>query len=221
MLADLLLGLHRSRVLTLLLLNPEDSLHVRELARQTGSQPGTLNRELIKLAAAGVLVRKPFGNQMHYQANRACPVFDELAGLLRKTSGMAAVLSDALTPLSAKIQSALVFGSVARGEETANSDIDVLVLGNVSLAAVVEVLHPRQEMLRREINPVVYRPKDFRDKYASGNTWAKEIVNQPKLFLIGGADDFAELVGDPTPAAVRGGSGRRPTAAGRGRTKSR
>jgi predicted nucleotidyltransferase len=195
MLADLLLGLHRRRVLSILLLNPETS-------RQTGSQPGTLNRELTKLAAAGVLLRQPVGNQVHYQANRACPVFEELAGLLRKTSGMSTVLADALAPLSERIQAALVFGSVARGEETSTSDIDVLVLGDVGLAEVVEVLHPLQATLRREINPVVYRAKDFLDKFASGNTWVKEVVTKPKLFLIGTADDFAELVGCPASAGV-------------------
>lgn len=202
MLADLLLGLHRRRVLSILLLKPETSLHVRELARQTGSQPGTLNRELTKLAAAGVLLRQQVGNQVHYQANRACPVFDELAGLLRKTSGMTSVLADALAPLSERIQAALVFGSVARGEETSTSDIDVLVLGDVGLTEVIEMLHPLQATLRREINPVVYRTKDFLDKFTSGNTWAKEVVTKPKLFLIGAADDFAELVGHSASAGV-------------------
>ncbi len=142
LLADLLLGQHRRRVLGILLLNPQASVHVRELARQTGSQPGTLNRELTKLAQAGVLLRQQIGNQVHYQANRACPVFEELAGLLRKTSGMATVLADVLAVLSGRIQFALVFGSVARGEETAASDVDVLIVGDVGLAEVVEVLHP-------------------------------------------------------------------------------
>ncbi|MBB4842158.1 putative nucleotidyltransferase [Paucibacter oligotrophus] len=201
-LADLLLGQHRRRVLAILLLNPQTSLHVRELARQTGSQPGTLNRELTKLAKAGVLLQQRVGNQVHYQANRACPVFDELAGLLRKTSGMSTVLADALAPFSGRIRSALVFGSVARGEETSTSDVDVLILGELGLAEVVEALHPLQDNLRREINPVVYRPADFLDKLASGNTWAKEVVTKPKLFLIGTADDFAEFVGHPASAGV-------------------
>jgi predicted nucleotidyltransferase len=202
MLADFLLGLHRARVLGLLLLNPQLSLHVRELARQTGSQPGTLNRELTKLAKAGVLRQQRVGNQVHYQANRACPVFEELAGFLRKTTGMATVLADALAPLSGRIRFALVYGSVARGEQTPGSDIDVLILGDVGLADAVEALHPMQATLRREINPVVYLPAAFVAKLASGNTWAKEITTKPKLFLIGTADDFAEFVGHPAPAGV-------------------
>lgn len=203
-LADLLLGPLRQRVLSRLLLHPDTSLHVRELARQTGTQPGTLNRELAKLAQAGVLLRQQVGNQVHYQANRSCPVFDELAGLLRKTAGLAAVLVDTLAPLAdaGHIDVALVFGSVARGEETASSDVDVLILGDLALADAVEALHPAQDTLHREINPVVYRPADFADTLAAGNTWARDIVAKPKLFLIGGADDFAELVGHPAPAGV-------------------
>lgn len=203
-LADLLLGPLRQRVLSRLLLHPDTSLHVRELARQTGSQPGTLNRELAKLAQAGVLLRQQVGNQVHYQANRACPVFDELAGLLRKTAGLAAVLVDALAQLAAagRAQVALVFGSVARGEESADSDVDVLILGDLSLADAVEALHPAQAVLHREINPVVYRPADFAATLAAGNTWAREVAARPKLFLIGGANDFAELAGHPAPAGV-------------------
>lgn len=204
MLADLLLGAQRTRLLSLLLLRPELSLHVRELARQTGSQPGTLNRELGKLAQAGVLLRQRVGNQVHYQANRACPVFEELAGLLRKTSGLAAVLADALAPLGARVQSALVFGSVARGEAGAGSDIDLLVLGDLGFAEVVEQLHPAEAMLQREINPAVYRVVDFRDKLSAGNTWARELVSNPRLHLVGAADDFAELVGHPAPDALPG-----------------
>ncbi|QDQ26885.1 nucleotidyltransferase domain-containing protein [Chitinimonas arctica] len=202
MLADLLLGTQRRKVLSLLLLHPELSLHVRELARQTAIQPGTLNRELGKLAAAGVLLRQRVGNQVHYQANPACPVFEELAGLLRKTSGLATVLADALAPIAEHIQSALVFGSVARGKETTSSDIDVLVLGDVGFADVVEHLHPIQETLRREINPVVYRIADFREKLVTGNTWAREVAVQPKLFLMGTADDFAKLIGHPTADSI-------------------
>ena len=203
-LADLLLGPLRQRVLSRLLMHPDASLHVRELARQTGSQPGTLNRELAKLARAGVLLRQQVGNQVHYQANRQCPVFDELAGLLRKTAGLAAVLADALAPLAnaGHIRVALVYGSVARAEETAASDVDVLVLGSLALADAVEALHPAQDRLGREINPVVYRPADFAAALAAGNTWAREVVTRPKLFLIGDADDLAELTGHSAPAGV-------------------
>ena len=126
-------------------------------------------------------------------------MFTELAGLLRKTSGMASVLTQALAPLAERIQCALVFGSVARGEETADSDVDVLVLGETGFAELVEALHPAQAVVQREINPVAYRVADFRAKLAANNTWACDVVEKPKLFLIGNADDFAKLVGHTEP----------------------
>lgn len=197
MLADFLLGPFRTRILSALLLHPETAWHVRELARRLDALPGSINRELVKLAEVGILSRQHIGNQVHYRANRDCPVFDELAGLLRKTSGMATVLTKTLQPLVDRIQCAVVFGSVARGEETAHSDVDVLVLGDVGFGEVVAALHPAQDVVRREINPVVYKTDDFRAKLASNNTWAREVVEKPKLFLIGNADDFAKLVGYP------------------------
>lgn len=197
MLANFLLGPLRTRVLSALLLHPDAAWHARELARRLDAVPGSISRELVKLADAGILLRQSIGNQVHYRANRECPIFAELAGLLRKTSGMAVVLSDALLPLASQIQSALVFGSVARGEESAHSDVDVLVLGDVGFADVMEALHPLQAALLREINPVVYRTEDFQLKLASQNTWAREVVQQPKLFLIGDANDFAKLIENP------------------------
>lgn len=203
MLADFLLGPFRTRVLSPLIMHPEISLHARELARRIGALPGSTSRELVKLADAGILLRQQIGNQVHYRANPDCPVFVELAGMLRKTSGLATVLEDALQPLAERIQCALVFGSVARGEESVHSDVDVLVLGNTSFAEVIEALHPVQATVQREINPVVYRADDFRDKLASNNSWALEVVEKPKLFLIGGADDFAKLIEDPSSRRVQ------------------
>ncbi|MET0268063.1 MAG: nucleotidyltransferase domain-containing protein [Duganella sp.] len=203
MLADFLLGPLRTRVLSALLLHPDAAWHARELARRLDAVPGSISRELVKLADTGILLRQSIGNQVHYRANRECPIFAELAGLLRKTSGMAVVLADALLPLASQIQSALVFGSVARGEESAHSDVDVLILGEVGFADVMEALHPLQAALLREINPVVYRTEDFHLKLASQNTWAREVVQQPKLFLIGDASDFAKLIENPESRRVQ------------------
>jgi predicted nucleotidyltransferase len=203
MLTDFLLGPFRTRVLSALLLHPDTAWHARELARRIGALPGSTSRELVKLADVGILLRHPIGNQVHYRANRDCPVFQELAGMLRKTSGLTMVLADALQPIADHIQCALVFGSVARGEEHAHSDVDVLVLGEIGFADVIQALHPAQEDVRREINPVVYRIDDFRAKLASSNTWAREVVEKPKLFLIGNADDFAELVEDSESGRIQ------------------
>ena len=194
MLTNFLLGPFRTRVLSALLLHPDSAWHSRELARRIGALPGSANRELVKLADAGILLRERVGNQIHYRANGDCPVFEEMAAMLRKTSGMATVLTDALLPVADRIECALIFGSVARGQETVDSDIDILVLGQADFAKVIAALHPVQNELHREINPVVYRLDDFCAKLASGNSWAREIVEKPKLFLIGDEDQFTKRI---------------------------
>ncbi|NMG77293.1 nucleotidyltransferase domain-containing protein [Aromatoleum diolicum] len=199
MLMDILFGAYRKRVLSLLLLNPDADYHVRELARLTGTSAGTLHKELTRLAAAGLLLRKEQGNQVRYQANRECPVFAELAGLFRKTTGLAGVIAETIAPL--RPQLALIFGSIARGDETARSDVDLLMIGDIGFADAVRVLHPLQERLQREINPVIYRPDEFVKRLQAGDRFAGEILAKPKLFITGTADDLGKLVGD-TPAAA-------------------
>ena len=114
-LASLLFTDYRRRVLGLLLLHPEQTYHLRELARTTGTTAGTLARELAKLTEAGVLTCQRIGNQAHYAANRECPIFEELASILRKTSGLADVIAEGLAPLAGRIESAFIFGSMASG----------------------------------------------------------------------------------------------------------
>lgn len=193
MLASILLGSYRRRALGLLLLHPEMSYHVREISRLTGTSVGTLHKELTKLAQAGLLLRKEIGNQVHYAANTECPIFLELQGLLRKTSGVVDVLREGLDEISERIAVSLVFGSVAKGEERAGSDVDVLVIGSVSFVEVVKALHPAQSMLQREVNPVVYTSDEFRHKLASDDAFLRGIVDGEKLFLIGNEHDLAKF----------------------------
>lgn len=195
MLASLLLGSYRRRALGLLLLHPEQSYHVREISRLTDTSVGTLHKELTRLAQAGLLLRKEIGNQVHYSANTQCPIFPELQGLLRKTSGVADIAREALDGISGKITLSLIFGSVARGEERAGSDVDVLVIGNAPFAEVVKALHPAQSMLQREINPVVYAPGEFKRKLAKGDVFLRGIMEGEKLFLIGNEHDLGKLAG--------------------------
>lgn len=202
MLLDLLFGSYRQRVLTQLLLHPDDAYHVRELARLTGTTAGTLHKELTRLAEAGLLSREKQGNQVRYRANRECPVYPELAGLIRKTGGAAIVLADALRTMNPRPQLALVFGSLARGEENARSDVDLLVIGDVAFADVVRALHPAQEALQREINPVVYNAAEFARRVAGKDSFVTNILSHPKLFVIGTENDLAKLAGHPAPANV-------------------
>lgn len=197
MLATLLLGAYRRRVLGLLLLQPDRTHHVREIARLTDTSPGTLHKELSRLAQAGLLTREKVGNQVRYGANRQCPIYAELAGILRKTSGLADLVLDALEPLSRRLKLALVFGSVARGEERAGSDVDLLLVGSVGFADAVKALHPAQDRVGREINPVVMTAAEFRKK--AREPFLREVLAGAKLFLIGGEDELGKLAGDQSP----------------------
>lgn len=196
MLTDLLFGTYRKRVLSQLLLHPDADYHVRELARLTGTVAGTLHKELARLANAGLLLRKVQGNQVRYQANQQCPVFPELAGLLRKTTGAAEILTTALMPLKPDV--ALIFGSMANGSETAGSDVDVLVITNAGFADVVRATHPSQAELSREVNPVVYSAAEFKRRIESQDPFTAELLAKPKIFLIGTQDDLSQLAGHTT-----------------------
>ncbi|MBK6333982.1 nucleotidyltransferase domain-containing protein [Thermomonas sp.] len=202
-LMDLLFAGTRQRALAVLLLQPGEGFHLRELARLTASNAGTLMRELDKLTEAGLVLRSEHGNQVRYQANRACPMFEDLAAIFRKTHGAAAVLREALSPLASKIQVALVFGSVARGAQSSGSDIDLLVVGEAGFAELVQALYPAQQTLGREINPVLYSPAEFVQRAGRGEAFVREITGKPVVFLMGDKDDLAELAGNAPAATAR------------------
>lgn len=195
-LVDLLFPAARQRVLAALLLQPQATFHLRELARLTGSHAGTLARELDKLTATGLLLRSEQGNQVRYQADASHPLFSDLASIFRKTHGTVPAVREALAPLAAQIGIALVFGSVARGTASPGSDVDLLVLGEVGFAELAQAVFPLHAALGREVNPVLYTPKEFAARVRSGDAFARDILAKPKLFIQGGADEFAELAGD-------------------------
>jgi DNA-binding HxlR family transcriptional regulator len=200
MLADILFGAYRKKVLGQLFLNPESDYHVRELARLTGTAPGTLHKELTRLADAGLLLRKALGNQVRYQANSQCPVFAELAALMRKTTGAVPLIAQALAPLTPAL--VLIFGSVASGTETAASDVDVMVIGGMGFAAVVQATYPVQLELGRDINPVVYSPPEFARRVQAQDPFVTDLLVKPKLFLIGTDHDLSQLAGHQAAAGV-------------------
>jgi len=161
-LASLLFGTYRRDALSLLLLHPESALHVREIARATGKAPGTMLRELDRLADAGILLRKPMGNQVQFQANGRCPIYEELRSILKKTVGVADVLRAALDPLARRIRAAFVYGSVARGDERGGSDLDLMVVVDVipsEIAGWADVVLPEATYLERydELNVEYFR----------------------------------------------------------------
>lgn len=193
-LASILFPEYRRRVLGLLLLRPEEALHGREIARRTGLPAGTITRELTKLADVGLLKREKRGNQQVYSADTSSPVFGELASILRKTSGLADILLDALGPLVPSLRAAFVFGSMAQGNARAGSDVDLMLIGDVGFREAVEALHPAQARIGREINAQVYSAKEFAAK-ARSQAFLRDVLAKPKLFLIGSDDDLEELAG--------------------------
>ena len=184
-LAHFLLGQSRSAVLGSLFLRPEAALHVRELARLTGVSPGSLHRELRALAEMGLLIRQETGRQVYYRANQQCPVYPELTGLLRKTAGLVDVLRDALAPLAGQNEQAFVYGSMARGDEHAYSDVDLMVIGNVEFTDVVLALATAQTTLRREINPTVLSRTEFEHKLQDADGFVAQVWRGAKLWVVG------------------------------------
>jgi len=212
---ETLFGAYRRRILALLLLHAADSFYIREIARLTGIPAGSLHRELVTLAGAGLLARSASGNQVRYQAEVSHPLFEDLAAIFRKTTGLADVLRDALAPLADRIDLALVFGSVAQGQERGDSDVDLLVVGPVLFEAVVEAVQPASQTLRREVNPVVMHRDEFQAKRQRGDRFVTRVLSKPFLLLLGSPDESGEPGPDrPAQAAPRGRGGD-PATAGR------
>ncbi|HKU86033.1 MAG TPA: nucleotidyltransferase domain-containing protein [Casimicrobiaceae bacterium] len=193
---ELLFGAYRRRILALLLLHPEQSFYAREIGRLADVPAGSLQREVTALTRAGLLTRSTVGNQVRYQADRTCPIFEELAGIFRKTAGLADLLRETLEPLGRAVRLAFVFGSVAQGKESGTSDVDVMVVGSAPFARVVAALAPASQRLRREVNPVAMTPKDFKAKIAVRDRFVARIVREPKIFVIGDARELGELTQD-------------------------
>jgi predicted nucleotidyltransferase len=188
-LAAILFPVYRRRVLGLLLLAPDEALHGREIARRTGLPSGTVLRELNRLVDAGLLRRDKRGNQSLFSADRSCPVFEEVAGMLRKTSGATDVIAGALTPMSEQIETAFIYGSFAKGTARAGSDIDVLIIGAVDLGTVIDTLHPVQKLVGREINPKVFSSREWQAKQQARNAFVMEVRANPRIFLVGDTDE--------------------------------
>ena len=192
--SDLLFPLqYRGKALALLLLQPQRRLHVREIARLTGTVAGTMNKELDRLQRAGLLEKHRVGNQLQFCANPQHPVFAELSALLRKTIGLADVLALALTPLADRVTVAFVFGSIATSSETAVSDVDVIIIGAVDFGETVKLLYEAQKTLPREVNPKVFSVADWQAKMAANSSFLADVMAKPKLFLIGTQRELDQL----------------------------
>ena len=190
-LSDTLFGRTRGAVLAVLFGHVGESYYLRQLARMTGIALGPVQREMRQLVDAGLVIRKTLGTHSLYSANESCPVFAEMRSLVAKTVGIHDVLLAALHPLAKKINLAFVYGSVASSRESHQSDIDLMIVGSVHFADVVERIADAQKTLNREINPTVYTVKEFGSK-VRGN-FLKTVLGGKKLFLIGDENVLGEL----------------------------
>ena len=208
--AEVLFGQTKRRVLALLFGRPESAFYLREIARETGSGTGAVQRELAQLVAAGLVRRSRQGQHVYFSADPATPVYAEMRSLLAKTAGIADVLRAGLAelPRKAKILVAFIYGSVAAGQHTSASDVDLMVIGRVELADLLPALRPIQDRLGREVNPTVYRAEEL----AEPSSFVRRVLDGPKIMLVGTEDDIANLAEKPvaheTPAQPR--RGRRP-----------
>jgi predicted nucleotidyltransferase len=183
----------RARLLIWLFLHTDERYFVRQLKVLLKEDVANISRELSRLADMGILTCQTEGRQKYYQANKNCPVFTELRGLVLKTAGLADVLRRALKPLSKKIKAAFVFGSFAANSARAGSDVDLLVIGSCGFGEVAAAVGKAQDKLGREVNPSVYPTDEFRKKAAAGHHFIKTVLAGPKIFLIGNENELERL----------------------------
>lgn len=187
---DALFTKTQQRVLGLLYGNPSRSFYTNEIMRRAQMGRGTVRRELERLVAAGLLVVRQEGNQHHYQANPDNPVYDELLGIVRKTFGIADVIRSVLAPVDEQIDLAFIYGSIAKSEETATSDIDLMVItDSLAYADLMTLLIEAEQSLGRPINPSIYSQSQINDKLKKKSAFISRVMEQPKIWVKGGDNE--------------------------------
>ena len=185
-LADALFSKVQQRVLGILFGNPSRSFYAKEIIRLAQSGTGAVQRELARLHASGLVTVTTVGRQKHYQANPDSPLFSELRALSLKTFALADVLRGALQPVSNEIRAAFVYGSIAKGTDSASSDIDLMVITDtLSYSDLFVALEPATERLSRKVAPTVYSFREFRERVRKENAFVRRVLEQPKVWLIG------------------------------------
>ena len=172
-------------VLAATVLRASHEWYLSDLAAHLGVGPSSLQRSLAKLVNAGILLRRRDGNRVYYRPDPACPILGELTAILTKTTGLVEPLKDALAPLSRAIRVAFIHGSVAEGRERSESDIDLIVVGDVAGLGLTAALYPVQDRLGRPVNVTRYTAKEFREKLAAGHHFLTSVLRKRRIFLIG------------------------------------
>jgi predicted nucleotidyltransferase len=186
-------------------LRPEKSWYLSELAAHIGTRPSSLQRDVNSLVRAGIFEKRVDGRRIYVKANEESPIFAEIRGLVEKTSGIVPLLSEVLNGLKKKVSWGFIYGSVARGEESAGSDVDLMLIGNVSILEVVPLLRRVEKAVARQINPTIFTETDFSRNFASRNHFLVTVMRGEKIMLKGTQDEleaFARGAQDsfaPTP----------------------
>jgi predicted nucleotidyltransferase len=188
-LADALFSTTQQRVLALLFGQPDRSFYATELIGLAGAGSGAVQRELARLEQSGLVTVRRLGTQKHYQADPGSPLFSEICGIVQKTVGLAEPLRSALAPLAPNILAAFVYGSVAKRQDTAASDIDLMVISDtVRYADLYAALEAAAGRLGRPVNPTVYTRKQLAKRRQEDTAFVKRVLGQPKVWLIGSDD---------------------------------
>lgn len=185
----------RAKVLGWLFSHPDERYFVRQLTALLKEDSTNVSRELARLEKTGILVSTTEGRQKYYQANRQSPIFNELHGLMLKTVGVADIIKKALEPRMTDIKLAFIFGSVAKKAENRFSDIDLLVVGDITFGDVVDLISTAEETLSRELNPVVYTLTEFNKRLSENHYFIRDVLSGDKIFVIGDENELKALVG--------------------------
>ncbi len=189
---DALMPPVRQRVLGLTLGTPDRWWFLSELAETLGTSPSSLQREIDSLTAAAILVMRREGRRTYYRANENNAIYQELRGIVRKTMGIPQEIRASIAPIDRRISVALLYGSVARGEERADSDVDVLVVADdLTLEELYRRLAPVEKRLRRKVNPTLYTRDEFRRRRRAKNAFLENILSGDHIILTGGIDAAA------------------------------
>jgi predicted nucleotidyltransferase len=180
-------------VLSLFLLHPENEFYQRGIAEATGNVLRQVQRALQRIERAGLVIKTRRGNMVYYKAERMHPAFEDLKRVFLKTVALGDVLRGALAPLEDRVKMAFIFGSLAQGRETAQSDIDLFLVGELSLRETTKILGPITAELGREFNPVVYLPEEFKTKARENHHFITEVIRGSKIWLIGNEEELAKL----------------------------
>ncbi len=188
----------RVEILKLFFLSSSEHHYMRQVAALTGQPIRAVQRELERLERAGLLESQKDGNRKYFQANRSSPIFSVLRSLLARTAGLGSALREHLLKEEADIRAAFIFGSYAQGSEGATSDLDLMVVGEITARDLANVLKPAREAIGREVNAVILPTDEIRQRVAQEDNFVLTVLREAKIFLIGGEDELREIAGTGT-----------------------